>query len=97
MYCAYCGHTIPKEMEDKSEQIVGKGIESGGKTYTFHYRICHCCVEKINDYLKGGEEAALRREFEDKLFNEGGTQEEIESKMRDFDTKTFGKSEVFGK
>jgi hypothetical protein len=91
MYCAFCGHSIPPNLQGKSALLVGKGIENTSKkTYTFRFTLCGECSDKIDSHLKGGEEGALRREFEDKLYNEGCKPEEIEQKLRDFDTKTFG-------
>jgi hypothetical protein len=96
MYCAFCGHTIPPTVQGKSALLVGKGIESESKkAYTFRFTLCGECGERIDNNLKGGEEGALRREYEDKLYNEGCKPDEITQKMRDFDTKTFGASEVW--
>lgn len=91
MYCGYCGNVIPKEQEGNVTELVGRGTEvKTSKTFSFKFTLCSECNARIDSILEGGEEKALRREYEMELLDKLLTPAEVDEELKKFDTKTFG-------
>jgi len=100
MYCGICGNIIPKELEGKRVELIGRGKEiATNKIFSFKITMCSECNEKIDTHLTGGEEKALRRKYEMELYDRMLTPAQVEEELKKFDSKTFGQREegaIFG-
>jgi hypothetical protein len=94
MFCIVCGHSIPDHLESECDKLEGRGTLKG-RTYAFVYSVCPECSKRIDSFLAGGDEGAKRREYENKLYDSGLSKEEVDAKMKDFDTQLFGET-TFG-